>query len=143
MKGKQFLGLVLALAMAVNSLGTAAVAVKVQEGHGEPLTTFRASGSFSMTISAGKYKKIDSTFSLRNGEIVKFEATYTPRTASVDFGVLDSNNHFTYITASNGSVNGYVTITKSGTYTPAVRNNSSNTITVSGNVVTGVQGNYN
>lgn len=97
----------------------------------------RSTGSFSMTISAGKYKKASTSFSLEAGESVTINASYTPRSASVDFGLLDSNNVFYYINSTTGSIDGDVAAPENGSYTPAIRNNSSSTISVSGTV-----GNY-
>lgn len=134
MKLKRCFGLVLVLAIMVGSFGASSLAIETQGNN--PISDIeRASGSFSTTISAGKYKTIGSAISLAAGENVNFNATYSPRSVSVDFGVVDSNNVFTYITSSNGSVDGGVTIEVSGQYTPAIRNNSSsNSITVSGTI---------
>lgn len=136
MKMRKCLGLALALSIAVGSFGAPTMAAETQS-HREPLPEIqRVSGSFSVTISAGKHKKVSSSFSLEAGETVTFNATYSPRSASVDFGVVDSNNVFFYITATNGSVDGGVTVTANGYYTPAIRNNSSSSISVSGTVET-------
>lgn len=132
MKMRKYVGLMLALVLAVSSLGTPAVATEIQN---DALAAEfqRSTGSFSMTISSGKYKKANTSFSLEAGETVTINATYTPRNASVDFGLVDSDNVFTYINVTNGSiVDGVITVTKRGTYALAVRNNSSNQVDVSG-----------
>lgn len=134
MKMRKCFGLVLALSVAVSSLNTPALAVESQS-NAEPISAIeRASGYFSETVSAGKVKKLGSGISLQTGETVYFKANYSPSSASVDFGVVDSNNTFTYINATTGSVDGGVMISKSGQYTPAIRNNSSDSIYVSGSV---------
>lgn len=132
MKMRKCVGLMLALVLAVSSLGTPVVAAETQSD--ELAAGFqRSTGSFSMTISAGKYKKANTSFTLEAGETVTISATYTPRNASVDFGLVDANNTFTYINVTNGSIdNGVITVETRGTYTLAVRNNSSNQIDVSG-----------
>ncbi len=125
MKTRRCFGFVLALSVVVGSLGTSTMAVEPQNS-AEPISAIeRASGHFGETISAGKYKKIGSAISLQVGETVNFNASYSPRSVSVDFGVIDSNNVFHYINVTSGSVDGGVTVTESGQYTPAIRNNSS------------------
>ena len=135
MNMRRCLGLVLVLSIAVSGLSTPTVAASSQN-NAELLAGFeRSSGSFNMTISAGKIKKASIIFSLEAGGSVTINASYTPTSASVDFGLADSNNGFTYINVTNGSINnGVITVTKRGTYTLAVRNNSSNQIDVTGYV---------
>lgn len=136
MKMRKCLGLALALSIAVGSFGAPTMAAETQS-HREPISVIqKTAGRFNETVSAGKTKKLGSAFSLAGGETVTFNATYSPRSASVDFGVVDSNNVFFYITATNGSVDGGVTVTANGYYTPAIRNNSSSSISVSGTVET-------
>lgn len=138
MKLKRYFGLILILAIAVSSLGIFSWAVELQ-GNGELASDIeRSSGSFNTTISAGKIRKSNTSFSLIAGESVNFNATYYSSSASVDFGVLDSNNVFTYINVTTGSVNAGVTVTASGVYTPAIRNNSSDSISVTGIITTGL-----
>ncbi len=125
MKTRKYVGLMLAFVLAVSSLGTPAVATETEFQ--------RSTGSFSMTISAGKYKKANTSFTLEAGETVTINATYTPRNASVDFGLVDANNTFTYINVTSGSIDdGVITVSTRGTYTLAIRNNSSNQVDVSG-----------
>lgn len=137
MKMRKCLGLALALSIAVGSLGAPTMAAEPQS-HREPLPEIqRVSGSFNVIISAGKYKKVSSSFSLEAGETVTFNATYSPRSASVDFGLLDSSNVFHYFNVTTGSVDDGITVTARGQYTPAIRNNSTNPIDVSGFVECG------
>lgn len=125
MKMRKYVGLMLAFVLAVSSLGTPAVATETEFQ--------RSTGSFSMTISPGKYKKANTSFTLEAGETVTINATYTPRNASVDFGLVDANNTFTYINVTSGSIDdGVITVSTRGTYTLAIRNNSSNQVDVSG-----------
>lgn len=138
MKMRKYLGLVLVFSLAIGSLGTSTTAAEPQND-GETVSTIeRASGWFSTDISAGKYKKIGGEISLMEGEGILFTATYSPRDASVDFGVVDSNNVFTYINVTTGIVDGGVAVTANGQYTPAIRNNSSDSINVAGTVTTGL-----
>lgn len=134
MKMRRCFGLVLTLSVMVSGLGAPSFAAETQN-NAEPISAIeRASGHFDTTVSAGKIKKLGSEISLKAGESVNFIATYSPDQGSVDFGVLDSDNVFIYINVTGGSVDDGVTIEKSGKYTPAIRNNSSNTIYVSGTV---------
>lgn len=134
MKMRRCFGLLLALSVLDGSLGVPALAVESRDNAAPISAIERASGHFDTTVSAGKIKKLGSEISLKAGESVNFIATYSPDQGSVDFGVLDSNNVFIYINVTGGSVDDGVTIEKSGKYTPAIRNNSSNTIYVSGTV---------
>lgn len=137
MKRKSFFVVVLSLVIAVNGLGSTSLAAEAQEQRQPVSAIERASGHFSTTVSAGKYKKLGSAISMEGGEIINFNATYSPRSASVDFGLLDSNNVFYYINSTTGSIDGDVAAPENGSYTPAIRNNYSSSITVSGNIKTG------
>ena len=74
----------------------------------------------------------DPKFSMEVGETVWINATYSPRNASVDFGVIDSRGTFFSINVSDGNIDAKLEISKRGMYQFAIRNNSSNPITVSG-----------
>lgn len=134
MKVKRCFGVVMALVIAVSSLGVTSFAAESGK-QPEPIVIERASGNFSETVSAGKVKPLGSAISLAKGETVTFKATYTPDNVSVDFGLLDSNNRFYYINVTKGSIiDGSVAAPIGGLYTPAIRNNSTGSITVSGSV---------
>lgn len=134
MKLKRCFGIVMALVIAVNSLGVTSFAAETQK-QPEPIVIERASGRFDTTVSAGKTKPLGSAISLAKEETVTFNATYTPDNVSVDFGLLDSNNRFYYINVTKGSIiDGSVAAPIGGLYTPAIRNNSTGSITVSGSV---------
>ncbi len=126
MKMRKCVGVVLALALVISSLGASAIAA-------EPVTAIeRASGWFNEDVSAGKTKKLGTGISMAAGDVVNFNASYGPRSANVDFGLVDSNNVFTFISATNGSIDAGVAAPSNGTFTPAIRNNSSDSIHVSG-----------
>lgn len=91
----------------------------------------RASGSFSVNVSADSIVGDRRELSLNKGETVQITATYSP-SGSVDFGLIDSDGVFHYVNATNGSIDKSIEITKSGTYIFAVRNNTSQEIKVSG-----------
>lgn len=94
-----------------------------------------ASGDFSLNADAGKLVRSKSTLPLAKGEEVTIRAVYSPYPASVDIGLLDSSSGtFYYQTATDGLINATITVQKSGNYYLAVRNNSDETITLSGTV---------
>lgn len=99
----------------------------------EPAYTIqRASGEFSMTISAYKKSIADKEFPLSAGETVRIRATYDPVNASLDFGLLDSSNVFHYINVTTGSIDKTITVPERGNYKLAIRNNSKNSVKVTG-----------
>ena len=132
MKMRKCFGLMLAFALVVSSLGASTLAAEPQADADPDPAIERASGWFNETVSAEKVKKIGSAISLRVGEVVRFEVNYSPKDATVDFGIVDANNVFYYITSTTGSINGEVEAPENGSYTPAIRNNSSGSISVAG-----------
>lgn len=91
-----------------------------------------ASGSFSMSISPYGKSEANKTFPLEAGETVNISAVYSPNTASMDFGLVDSEGVFHYFTVTDGSVDKTIQVLESGNYTFAIRNNSGMTVKVSG-----------
>ena len=96
------------------------------------ITISRATGKFNMTIAANKLRRADSSFPLEAGETVRINAVYSPDSASVDFGLIDEDNVFHYITVTDGNIDTTIEIEARGNYTLAIRNNSSNEVDVSG-----------
>ena len=76
--------------------------------------------------------KANSSFPLDYGETVTITASYAPASASMDFGLIDSDGTFYPVRASNGSINQTIKIDLKGTYVFAIRNNSSYSVSVSG-----------
>lgn len=68
------------------------------------------------------------------GETVTIKATYSPFSASVDFGLVDGKGKFHYLTVNNGTFDKTIKVDTRGNYVFAVRNNSSQSISVSGYV---------
>lgn len=64
--------------------------------------------------------------------IITFNCSYSPSSASMDFGVIDSNGRFYYTNVKEGSINRTIRISQSGSYQVAIRNNSSQTVRVVG-----------
>lgn len=96
------------------------------------ITELRATGEFKFDISAKSIRKASTSFPMEYGETVTITASYSPASASVDFGLIDSDGLFYPFPGSNGSINQTIRIDLRGTYTFAVRNNSSYEVTVSG-----------
>ncbi len=94
----------------------------------------RASGRFSMDIPGGELLKANSDFPLEAGETVTIKASYSPFSASVDFGLIAPDGYFYYINVTDGSFDETIEVDERGNYTLAIRNNSSKTISVSGYV---------
>ena len=92
----------------------------------------RATNRFEVTISGNTLMEADSSFDLSTNESVTINATYLPKTASVDFGLIDSDNVFHYVNITGGSINKSIQVDERGEYTLAIRNNSSRAIDVSG-----------
>lgn len=95
----------------------------------------RASGRFSMDIPGNTIAAASSDFPLEVGETVTINAVYSPRSASVDFGLIAPDGLFYPFRAQNGSFDKTIEVNQRGYYTLAVRNNSNYDISVSGFVV--------
>ena len=94
----------------------------------------RAMESFSMSVAGKTRLSSDKSMSLAKGETVTISANYSPSNASVDIGVVDADGAFYYINTTNGNFNSSISITKSGKYTLQIRNNSTGTINITGQV---------
>lgn len=75
-----------------------------------------------------------SIMPLEVGETVVITAGYTPFSASLEVGIVDSNGQFYYTTFTGGNVDLEIVITKRGDYRLAVYNNSSTLVSLSGYV---------
>lgn len=91
-----------------------------------------ASGSFNMSISPYGQSEANKTFPLEAGETVSISAVYSPDDASMDFGLLDPDGVFHYFNVTDGHVDKTIRVSERGNYTLAVRNNSGQTVSVSG-----------
>ena len=66
------------------------------------------------------------------GETVNINAVYSPRSASVDFGLIAPDGLFYPFRAENGRFDKTIEVDQRGYYTLAIRNNSNFDIYVSG-----------
>ncbi len=92
----------------------------------------RASGRFSMDIPGNAFFTADTAFPLEVGETVTINAVYSPRSASVNFGLIAPDGLFYSAEANNGSFDATIEVNQRGYYTLAVRNNSAVNISISG-----------
>lgn len=67
-------------------------------------------------------------------DTIKYDCTYTPKSASLDFGYIDSDNIFHYLNYTSGSINQSFKFSRTGQFTLAIRNNESYAVTVTGTV---------
>ena len=132
---KRILSAVLACMLSVSCFTVNATAFSADDTSPEvsmvDMLVTRASGSFSVNVSANSIVGDRRELSLSKGEAVQITATYSP-SGSVDFGLIDSNGVFHYVNTTNGSIDKSIEIKESGTYIFAVRNNFSQEIEVSG-----------
>lgn len=71
------------------------VVSKEYETTGTAIT--RATGNLDWTIKANGTVVADTSFTMSAGETVRIRANYSPENASLDFGLVDSNEKFHYI----------------------------------------------
>lgn len=131
---KKIFGSILAGVLIVSGVGMSANAADIARDRVIELSLERASGSFNMTVPAKSILRADKSFPLEAGETVTIKATYSPFSASVDFGLVDSKGKFHYLTVNNGTFDKTIKVDTRGNYVFAVRNNSSQSISVSGYV---------
>lgn len=93
----------------------------------------RATGRISESISGNALMTL-AEVSLDSGEVVTYNCTYTPRDASVEFGVIAPDGYFYGLSGSNGSINKGIRVSEPGSYTLAIWNESNETVTVKGTV---------
>ena len=92
----------------------------------------RATGNLDWTIEANGTVVADTSFTMSAGETVWIRANYSPENASLDFGLVDSNEKFHYINVTTGSIDKTIEIPENGSYTLVIRNNSSKSVKVTG-----------
>lgn len=92
----------------------------------------RATGSFNWTIPAKTKAQGDIVFPLAAGETVTIKASYSPFSASVDFGVIAPDGGYYGFNITSGSIDKTIRVSESGDYILQIRNNSSTEIEVSG-----------
>lgn len=91
-----------------------------------------ASGRFTITVGAGELRAASTGFPMAAWETVTINATYSPASADVDFGLVDRNGTFYHLAGENGVFSKTIEIAESGTYIFAVRNNSNVSVAITG-----------
>lgn len=94
--------------------------------------SMRATGSLNSDIPANTLAVSNIKFSLGAGETVTINCSYSPASASMDFGVIAPDGYFYFLNIKEGSINQSIVVSQRGTYTLAIRNNSSNVVHVAG-----------
>ena len=123
--------LLLVCAVSAGCFGLDAGAVNL-DGQAQSVAIERASGRFSMEVYKHEVVSADTSFPLEVGETVTINAVYSPSSASVDFGLIAPDGLFYSIRAQKGSFNETIEVDQRGYYTLAIRNNSDETVSVSG-----------
>ena len=112
--------------------GVNATAIEAMPSENDSFVVMRASGGFNMEVDGNSAVKASSSFPLEVGEIVTIKATYSPFSASVEFGLIAPDGLFYGLNANDGSFDEAIEVNQRGSYTLAVRNNSAETVWVSG-----------
>lgn len=93
----------------------------------------RATGRLDYSLSPG-ITLVGQAFFLEVGDTIKYTCTYTPKSASVDFGVIAPDGLFYALKCTSGSIDKSLKVDQTGQYQLAIRNNASSDITVTGTV---------
>lgn len=92
----------------------------------------QASVSVNKNFAGNSTQSVTSFLSFKANDVVAFSCSYSPSSASMDFGVIASSGRFYSINVKGGSIRQSVRINQTGSYAVAVRNNSSQTVRVVG-----------
>ncbi len=94
----------------------------------------RVSGRLNYSLPADGITLITQPFSAAKGDTIKYDCTYTPKSASVDFGFIAPDGLFYSLNSTSGSINKSIEVSQTGQFTLAIRNNESYAVTVTGTV---------
>lgn len=94
----------------------------------------RVSGRLDHSLPANLITPITQPFSAAKGDTISYNCTYTPKSASMDFGYIAPNGLFYSIKCTSGSINKSIEVGQTGQFTLAIRNNESYAVTVTGTV---------
>ena len=136
MRVKRIICMVLACVAIVGAVSVPASAAEIEitalENFTDKLIAPFATRSFNMSIPAKSKVIANSSFPLAAWETVTIKASYSPFSASVDCGLVDSQGTFYYFNVTDGSVDKTIQVEESGDYTLQIRNNSNVEVKVSG-----------
>ena len=93
-----------------------------------PLTTDK----LDQSVPGNSIGFVTTFIDLSVNDLVTFDCSYSPLSASMDFGVITSTGRFYHINVKEGSINQAIRISQDGSYAVAIRNNSSQTVRVVG-----------
>lgn len=127
---RRFAGILLACSLALSCSFLPVGALEVFDDFS---ATARVSGQVNQVIPAGTILYLNE-FTLAADDVIRYDCVYTPRSASMDFGYINPSDEFCFKPCTSGSINRSFQVDNAGTYTLAIRNNSSNTVTVTGTV---------
>ncbi len=106
----------------------------ISAGAAEATVSPRVSGYLDDRFSANSITPMGDWFQADEGDTVKYECTYTPSKASVDFGVIAPDGLFYSVNCTSGTINQSIRINQSGQFLLAIRNNESYDVVVTGTV---------
>ena len=133
---KRFFCVVLVCMLSVGLVGMTAGATEMEYATKEnDMLNFmvsRATGSFNMAIPAKTKLSASTSFPLAAGETVTIKASYSPFSASVDFGLIAPNGMYYYFNVTNGSIDKTIQVPENGDYTLQIRNNADVEVEVAG-----------
>ena len=132
MQIKRRLSMVLCCMLLVSMISLPVNAAEIQATTQAISLSPRATGSFNWTIPAKTKAQGDIVFPLAAGETVTIKASYSPFSASVDFGVIAPDGGYYGFNITSGSIDKTIRVSESGDYILQIRNNSSTEIEVSG-----------
>ena len=136
MQIQRMLSMVLCCMLLVSMISLPANAAELQattqEISFDNLISPYATGSFNWTIPAKTKAQGDIVFPLAAGETVTIKASYSPFSASVDFGVIAPDGGYYGFNITSGSIDKTIRVSESGDYIFQIMNNSSTEIEVSG-----------
>lgn len=93
-----------------------------------------ATGRLDHRLPANLITPISQPISFEKGETIAYNCTYTPKSASVDFGYIAPDGLFYSLNSTSGSINKSIEVGQTGQFTLAIRNNESYAVTVTGTV---------
>ena len=132
MRVKRIICMVLACVAIVGAVSVPASAAEIEITALENFTDKLIAPFATMSIPAKSKVIANSSFPLAAWETVTIKASYSPFSASVDFGLVDSQGTFYYFNVTDGSVDKTIQVEESGDYTLQIRNNSNVEVKVSG-----------
>ncbi len=131
MKRRQYLAFLL---VCILTLACAVAPAAAADSFDDSVSVLRVSGRLNQSIPAKSTVTVAEGFYLAEGDAIEYDCTYTPRSASVDFGVIAPDGLFYAMNSTTGSINQSLQVSQTGRYTLAIRNNESYAVSVTGTV---------